>query len=140
MIATRKPQIWFETTSPAFRIAGLVSIFGIIYLISSRTNGFVEGPTLCPFRALTGLPCPYCGTTRSIGNIVIGNFYQALFFNPIGYVIIAVTLALFIAPKRVKSLYLYIANQWALYTQRSRILLTLILTISPWLLNLPRLM
>lgn len=44
---------------------------------------------------LTGIPCPSCGATRSVDSIFTGNLYQALLFNPLGYVIF---LALLILP------------------------------------------
>lgn len=36
-----------------------------------------RGPVLCPFRALTGLPCPFCGLTRSFVYTVHGQLPQA---------------------------------------------------------------
>ncbi|MBA2340399.1 MAG: DUF2752 domain-containing protein [Pyrinomonadaceae bacterium] len=37
---------------------------------------------LCPFRFLTGLPCPGCGMTRAFCHIAHGHFVTALRFNP----------------------------------------------------------
>jgi hypothetical protein len=139
MTAIRNAQTWLEKIPLLIRVGMAAFLFLLINQISLRTNGFVDGPILCPFRSLTGLPCPYCGTTRSVGNIVIGEFGQALTFNPIGYLVVALTLALLIMPQKVKQLYLKFAYQWALYSHRTQISLTVVLTLTPWLLDLPRL-
>ena len=36
----------------------------------------------CVFRRCTGLPCPYCGFTRSMANLYGGNIDQAFLFHP----------------------------------------------------------
>lgn len=36
---------------------------------------------LCPFRLLTGYPCPFCGMTRGISSILRGRFRDALEFH-----------------------------------------------------------
>lgn len=38
--------------------------------------------TGCPFRLITGLPCPGCGMTRSAVCLLMGNFTEALKLNP----------------------------------------------------------
>ena len=68
-----------------------------IFLISLSLAGyawlawnFVEGsgrastPTLCVFKEVTGLPCPSCGTTRSLVLLMRGNFRESLQINPFG--------------------------------------------------------
>ena len=42
------------------------------------------GPVLCPFRCLTGLPCPGCGLTRSFCAMAQGDFTQAFAFHLFG--------------------------------------------------------
>ncbi|MGQ9495106.1 MAG: DUF2752 domain-containing protein [Thermoanaerobaculaceae bacterium] len=37
----------------------------------------------CPFRELTGLPCPTCGTTRAALALGQGNLGQAISINPL---------------------------------------------------------
>lgn len=36
----------------------------------------------CPFRAVTGIPCPTCGTTRALVALSRGQLAQALVNNP----------------------------------------------------------
>jgi hypothetical protein len=40
--------------------------------------------TLCMFKYATGVPCPSCGVTRSLLSILHGNFYEAMWINPLG--------------------------------------------------------
>jgi hypothetical protein len=59
-------------------------LFGFVYLYFS-TNG---SGTLCPFRNITGIPCPSCGTTRAIRLILNGEFLSALRMNPFGFIVL----------------------------------------------------
>lgn len=38
---------------------------------------------LCPFRFITGIPCPACGSTRATVMLMKGDFYLAFLANPI---------------------------------------------------------
>jgi hypothetical protein len=47
------------------------------------------GPPLCPFRLLTGLPCPGCGLTRSVVCTLHGDLASAMMFHPLGPLVVA---------------------------------------------------
>jgi hypothetical protein len=49
-------------------------------------------PLICPFRFLTGIPCPGCGMTRSFLAIARGDVHQAVFYNLFGPVLFAIFL------------------------------------------------
>ena len=51
-------------------------------------------PTLCMIKNMTGLPCPSCGATRSLGLLLAGNFSQSIEQNPIGILLALALLAL----------------------------------------------
>lgn len=51
--------------------------------------------TLCPFRAITGVPCPICGTTTAMVRLGRGNVGGALAANP---VTLLAVVALVLAP------------------------------------------
>jgi hypothetical protein len=46
----------------------------------------------CPFRRFTHLPCPSCGSTRAVLSILHGDLLEALFLNPLGFVIVLLLL------------------------------------------------
>ena len=39
--------------------------------------------SLCPLHALTGIPCPTCGTTRGLGSLLHGEIGAAFLWNPL---------------------------------------------------------
>lgn len=53
------------------------------------------GITLCLFKSATGLPCPSCGTTRSLAALLQGDLFRALTINPLG---IAAAIGLIVVP------------------------------------------
>ena len=69
--------------------AGRIALIAISFLLlreaSLRTSGFEDGPVLCPWRSITGYPCPGCGGIRAMGAISTGDFEQAWLLNPIAF-------------------------------------------------------
>jgi len=65
-----------------FTLAGLSIVF-----VTSTVWLPPDEPTfvLCPFRFLTGLPCPGCGMTRAFCHLAHGHFVSALQFNPFSF-------------------------------------------------------
>jgi hypothetical protein len=58
---------------------GLSAIFAVSALWRPSDNGII----LCPFRALTGYPCPGCGMTRAFSAIAHGEPWRAVRYNPL---------------------------------------------------------
>ncbi len=56
-------------------------------------------PLACPLRAATGIPCPLCGMTRAVVAAVHGDVVASLRYNPAGFVIVMVAVALLLAPR-----------------------------------------
>jgi len=57
-----------------------------------------EPPLVCPLRALTGIPCPFCGMTRSVVAALHLDLPASLSFNPAGIVFIALVVAVLVKP------------------------------------------
>jgi hypothetical protein len=75
------------------RIAALgMVVAGLAYRL-----GALPDVVLCPLRRVTGVPCPFCGATRSVGAAVQGDLGASLALNPVGLVIIAATVLLLVA-------------------------------------------
>ncbi len=61
-----------------------------------------DGPVLCPFRLLSGLPCPGCGLTRSWVYAVHGRWEDSFLAHPFGLLTIAVVLGLAVVTARAR--------------------------------------
>ena len=51
-----------------------------LFVFEPGRTGFFPA---CPFRTLTGLTCPGCGTTRALHQILHGHFAAAFMLNPL---------------------------------------------------------
>ena len=64
----------------------LMAAIGAMTIVASFAYAPVisRGPVLCPFRFLTGVPCPGCGLTRSFCALTHGDVTSAFAFHLFG--------------------------------------------------------
>lgn len=63
-----------------------------LYFMMSKHSVANQPLEVCFVKHLTNIPCPSCGSTRSVISLVKGNFLAALNINPIGYIIAIIML------------------------------------------------
>jgi hypothetical protein len=61
----------------------VLSAAGYFWIGYNYNNSKEEGVIVCPFRKVTGVPCPSCGTTEAIVMAAKGNVLGALTINPL---------------------------------------------------------
>lgn len=54
----------------------------------------------CPFRLVTGMPCPGCGMTRSVIALARGDLPGAWHFHPFSFALVALAIASATIPER----------------------------------------
>jgi len=65
----------------------IICLFGYLWL-GYNLNIHEEKASntqICFVKKTTGLPCPSCGSTRSVLSIINGDFSKALLINPLGF-------------------------------------------------------
>jgi len=77
-----------------YSILGIACLAGYIWLYFNITNKFIENKNreVCLIKYTSNIPCPSCGSTRSIISLTKGDFIGALNFNPIGYIVAGIML------------------------------------------------
>jgi hypothetical protein len=88
-LATGAPKRTRRLAGPLAVAAGAVLAGGATLLVPPGDGGFVA----CPFRALTGLDCPFCGATRATAALLRGDLLAAIDHNAF-YVLAAAPLFL----------------------------------------------
>jgi hypothetical protein len=56
-------------------------------------------PLVCPLRATTGIPCPFCGMTRACVAAVHGHLAGSLAFNPAGVLVVVAAIVAVLRPQ-----------------------------------------
>ena len=78
-----------NSESNGLRLAGLLSggllLLGLTYGLDIRIP--------CPFKTVTGFPCPGCGGMRALDALLLGKFGEALSINPLSCLLIAAFVA-----------------------------------------------
>ena len=128
-----------------YSILFIACLAGYIWLYFSITKNITENKSVdvCLIKHVTNIPCPSCGSTRSVISLTKGDFIGALKFNPIGYLVAIIML---IAPiwiisdtiKRTKTLFNFYLKIET-YLKRPKIAIPLILlVIINWILNITK--
>ena len=129
-------------------------LYGLIYLIStasfsllaySRFSGGNGYPaTVCPVKLATGIPCPSCGTSRSVILLLDGQPYAAIMANPLG--LLALTLLILlpawasvdILRKKETLLQSYRQSEAFLIRNKWLVFLLLMLMAANWIWNIAK--
>jgi hypothetical protein len=67
-------------------IGCILSYLWITYCIAWKNNSIHADQEyhVCLFKQVTGIPCPSCGTSRSLVALIRGDFQRAVRINPLG--------------------------------------------------------
>lgn len=88
--------------------------------IGMESPGVSAGPEICLFKSITDIPCPSCGSTRSVTHLLHGEFSSAFMMNPMGIITL---LILLIGPLwMVYDLVLHQQSMWTFYGQMEKII------------------
>ncbi len=77
-----------------YALFAIITAAGYVWLIHNLISANA-GTGVCIFRHISSLPCPSCGTTTSVTSLLSGNFWNAIYSNPLG---IPVAAAMLIIP------------------------------------------
>ena len=77
-----------------YSILFIACLAGYIWLYFSFTKNITESKSVevCLIKHVTNIPCPSCGSTRSIISMTKGDFIGALNVNPFGYLVAIIML------------------------------------------------
>ena len=101
-----------QSTSGQIELGIIFGTIAIVALVLARVVPVQEILPPCVFLAVTGIPCPSCGTTRSLVQLAHGDIAGSLILNPLFSLMV------------MTSLFLFLARSACLPFSRSRITLT----------------
>jgi hypothetical protein len=77
--------------------ARAAAVLGVAYVLAAPLLPAALHFT-CPLRALTGIPCPLCGLTTSVGAVLRLDLPAAVAANPFGIAVALVAIVLLVRP------------------------------------------
>jgi len=71
-------------------IGALITLIVPFFLMLDNHNGHLESDqSFCPFKMVTGFPCPGCGITKSLVYFYQGDLYKSISYHILGPFVIA---------------------------------------------------
>jgi len=71
-------------------VGALITLMIPFFLMFFNQDNHLEADqSLCPFKMLTGFPCPGCGITKSMVYFYEGDIYKSLYYHILGPFVIA---------------------------------------------------
>jgi hypothetical protein len=69
----------------------LACMSGMLWILIRYTQGLSgHEDSVCLFKRFTHIPCPSCGSTRSVLALLDGRLDAAFYWNPIGFLLVAI--------------------------------------------------
>jgi len=108
-----------------------------------RTVSLALEPGVCLIKRVTGIPCPSCGSTRSVLSVLNGDIAGALLWNPFGIIIVCFLVIvpfwiLFDVLRRQSTLFNFY-NRTELFLKRKWIAIpAILLVLLNWIWNISK--
>ncbi len=120
--------------------AGYVWVY---YNYTYNLDNFNNGINTCIIKQVTGIPCPSCGATRSIISLLQYNLEEALYWNPIGIILVII---MTISPiwividylRKKNSLYIFYRRFEMLFRNKYITGIAIFLILANWIWNIQK--
>lgn len=125
-----------------YLLLSLACLAGYAWLAASYIAGpGKEDETICLVKLVTGIPCPSCGSTRSVLSLVQGHVREAFFWNPVGIILV---LIMAVAPVwlgydlllKKDTLYRFYGNMEILLRKKAVAIPAIALVLANWAWNI----
>ncbi|MDD2673712.1 MAG: DUF2752 domain-containing protein [Flavobacterium sp.] len=85
---------YISNTKDKRKIYGIIGAFltlmiPFFLMFFNEDNHLETDQSLCPFKMITGFPCPGCGITKSLVYFYHGDFYKSVSYHILGPFVIA---------------------------------------------------
>lgn len=83
----------FARKSSLYLLLAIACLAGYIWVfINYDANGVTAAHSVCLIKNATNIPCPSCGSTRSVVSLVNGDLTGAITHNPLGILLVLILL------------------------------------------------
>ena len=121
-----------------YKISLLMFSIMVLALILVSSLKYWQVPIIaCPFRLITGYPCPGCGGIRAVQAILNGNILLALQINPLScllsiFIVIMLFWSLYDGYKKQNTLIPFLRQKW----NKHIMLICIIIILANWIWNI----